>query len=196
MNIHQLSVRHDQVQDRLLVSLNTTAQEELKFWLTRRLMSRLWSRLNTLVIEQFAIPPDAQTDGFVDLSALDHTSKKQLMQEQQETSLNNADFQTPYKTGAKHQPFGDAPLLVTKIDMAMGAPQQLRLRICEDLSTGAEPREFQMELSADLTFGLMKLLGQALTQADWQLHPDTPRSRDDDTTREPFAHAPKTRYLN
>lgn len=196
MNIHQLSVRHDQAQDRLLVSVNTTADEELRFWLTRRLMSRLWGGLNTMVIEHFAIPPDAQTDGFVDLSALDHKSKQLLVQAQQQACLDKADFQTPYKTDAKHQPLGDAPLLVTKVDMSMSGPGQMRLRICEQLSTGAATREFQMELSADLTFGLMQLLGQALTQADWQLHPNTPKSGDDGATRGLYAHATTTRYLN
>jgi hypothetical protein len=37
MNIHQLSVNHDERQDRLLLRLNTQDLKEFRFWLTRRM---------------------------------------------------------------------------------------------------------------------------------------------------------------
>ena len=41
MNIHQLSVHHEERQDRLLLRLNTKDQQEFRFWLTRRMTLRL-----------------------------------------------------------------------------------------------------------------------------------------------------------
>ena len=41
MNIHQLSVNHDERQDRLLLRLNTQDLKEFRFWLTRRMSLRL-----------------------------------------------------------------------------------------------------------------------------------------------------------
>jgi hypothetical protein len=169
MNIHQLSVRHDQSQDRLLVNVNTTADEELKFWLTRRLMTRLWPALNQLVMDHFSIPPDAQTDGAVDLDALDEHSKQVLLEAQQQSALQGADFDTPYKGDKLSQPLGDLPLLVTKIDLSISAGRHLKLRLCEELGKPEAKREFQMELSSELTFGLVTLLKQALAHADWRL---------------------------
>jgi hypothetical protein len=50
MNIHQLSVNHDERQDRLLLRLNTQDQQEFRFWLTRRMTLRLMP-----AIEQSAV---------------------------------------------------------------------------------------------------------------------------------------------
>lgn len=196
MNIHQMSVRYDQEQDRILVSLNTTADEELRFWLTRRLMDRLWPTLNTLVIQHFSVPGDAQTDGYVDLDALDDDSKALLAQAQHEASLQGADFETPYKSGAMHQPLGLQPLLVTKIDLTVGKSRQLRLRVTEALQDGANPREFQMELKTELTFGLMQLLKQAMARADWGITLASASAGTASDATELFARAEPSDYLN
>ncbi len=196
MNIHQMSARHDQEQDRILVSLNTTDDEELRFWLTRRLMDRLWPTLNTLVIEHFAVPDDAQTDGYVDLDALDDDSKAVLAQAQQEASLQGADFETPYKSGSLRQPLGQEPLLVTKIDITIGKARQLRLRVTEALQDGAKPREFQMELKPELTFGFMQLLKQAIARADWGIALAGVSASATDEAAELFERAEPSNYLN
>lgn len=196
MHIHQMSARHDQEQDRILVSLNTTDDEELRFWLTRRLMDRLWPTLNTLVIEHFAVPEDAQTDGYVNLDALDDDSKAMLAHAQQEASLQSADFQTPYKSGGLRQPLGQQPLLVTKIDLTIGKSRQLRFRVTEALQDSAEPREFQMELKPELTFGLMQLLKQAIARADWGIALTGVSASATDDASAIFARAEPSNYLN
>lgn len=191
-----MSARHDQEQDRILVSLNTTDDEELRFWLTRRLMDRLWPTLNALVIEHFSIPSNAQTDGYVDLDALDEDSKAMLAQAQQEASLQSADFKTPYKSGALRQPLGERPLLVTKVDLTINKSQHLRLRVTEALQDGGTPREFQMELKPELTFGFMQLLKQALANADWRITVAESSSAASDDPAGLFARAEPSSYLN
>lgn len=196
MNIHQLSVRHDQTHDRLLVSVNTTADEELKFWLTRRLMVRLWPALRQLVADHFAVPPGAHSDGSVDLNDLDAQSKELLMKSQQEAALQGADFDTPYRADNLHRPLGDLPLLVTKIDMTVTDAQHLKLRLTEMLENPESKREFQMELSSELTFGLVSLLSQTLNQADWGLDTSGISGVEQDDGLCRLSQATRPHYLN
>ena len=49
MNIHQLSVTYLPEEDRILARINTTAGEEMRLWLTRRLMLGLWPLLSKLM---------------------------------------------------------------------------------------------------------------------------------------------------
>jgi len=45
MDIHQLSVSYAREHDRILVRINTTAGEELRLWLTQRLLRSLLPHL-------------------------------------------------------------------------------------------------------------------------------------------------------
>ena len=194
MNIHQLSVRYNQEQDRILLSVNTTASEELQLWLTRRLTLKLWPVLNQLVIDQFAIPADAKSDGYVNLAALDAHTKRMLADLRKQESLQNADFQTPYRSDAAIRPLGDAPLLVTEVKLAVTDKGQLRLNFREQLGD-AEPRGCQMDLATELVFGLLQLLGQALEQSQWQASAaPTPPATEDNL--DPDMVAPRPNYLN
>ena len=52
MQIHQLSVTYQAEQDRILLRINSTSGEEMRMWLTRRLMSGLWPLMSKLGTEQ------------------------------------------------------------------------------------------------------------------------------------------------
>ncbi len=45
MQIHQIQIRHDETEDRLLLRLSTSDNHEFRFWLTRRFVKRLWAML-------------------------------------------------------------------------------------------------------------------------------------------------------
>ena len=51
MQIHQMSVSYLPEQDRILMRVNTVEGEEMRMWLTRRLMVGLWPLLSKLLTE-------------------------------------------------------------------------------------------------------------------------------------------------
>ena len=57
MNIHQLSISHDERQDRLLLRLNTLAGEEYRFWLTRRMVILILPALTQMLARLEAAQP-------------------------------------------------------------------------------------------------------------------------------------------
>lgn len=171
MDIRQLSVRYNQDHDRILVRINTSAGDEVQMWLTRRLVLRLWPLLNRVVIDHLAIPADAKTDGFVDLAAMGPATRKMLADMRQQEAVQGADFVTPYRTDATNRPLGDAPLLVTEVSLTPKDGGLMLMNFKELLTEPASTRGFQLEMPADLVFGVIQLLSQALEQAQWQMGP-------------------------
>ena len=192
MQIHQMSVTYLPEQDRILMRINTTDGEEMRMWLTRRLMVGLWPLLSKVLTEHLLKLEAAGTS----LAGANPELKKMLADFRKEEFLQHADFDTPYQEGQARLPLGEEPLLVTDVDAAPLAGGPLRLNFNERPPSGdAKPRSFQMEMQPKLMQGLMHLLDQALLQSQW---------------REPFvpvatgeaAHADETdsegrpRYLN
>ena len=186
MKIHQLSVNYQAEQDRIFMRVNTSASEEIRLWLTRRLMLGLWPLLSKLLTQHLLKLESAGTS----LETADEDLKKMLADFRKEQFLQQADFDTPYDENQAVLPLGADPVLVTDVDATPLPNGRLRLSFNERMPGGKEPRSFQIEMEPQLMQGLMHLLEQALARSQWQ---------------EPFAQgaadesgddARKPRYLN
>ncbi len=163
MNIRQLTVVYLPEQDRLLVRLNTHGQEELRLWLTRRLVLRLWPAL-----QQQAQAQASRQAGLASPQALhDPAAQSALADFQKADSLSRTDFNTPFDAGARHLPLGDAPVLVTEVSLTPTRDGAIRLGFQEKLDAHTPPRSFELTLSPQLLHGWMHLLEQALEQSQW-----------------------------
>jgi len=189
MNIHQLSVTYLAEQDRVLLRVNTTASEEMRLWLTRRLMLGLWPLLSRLLTEHLLKLEAAGTS----LDRADEQLKSMLAEFRKEEFLQHADFETPYQDN-QVLPLGEEPLLVTDVDAAPLPNGRLQLSFNERPPNADKPRSFQMEMEPRLMHGLMHLLGQALAQSHWREPFATPTALDD--TASPEDGPQKPRYLN
>ena len=167
MNIHQLSVRYLPEQDRILLSVNTTDGQELDLWLTRRMCLALWPQLNRMTIDHFAVPADAKSDGFVDLTALDVNTRKVLADFRRQELLQNADFKTPYRASTGPRPMGETPLLATEISLTPGTAPQITIDFKEKLDPAGSGRAVHLAMQAQLVFSLVQMLGQALEHTQW-----------------------------
>lgn len=166
MNIHQLSARYNQEQDRILVRINSTDGTEMHLWLTRRLTLALWPMFNKAVVEHVA-----RQDGST-AHLRDEVSKKMLADFQREAVLKDADFSTPYQDESDAAapatlPLGSAPLLVTEVRITPVANGPLKIAFNEQLVGQANGRGFQVDLAPPLVHGLVQLLERALHQSAW-----------------------------
>src|SRR6059058_2777292 len=181
MQIHQMSVTYLPEQDRILMRINTTEGEEMRMWLTRRLMVGLWPLMSKLLTEHLLKLESAGAS----LAGANQELKKMLADFRKEEFLQHADFDTPYKEGQNELPLGEEPLLVTDVDASPLAGGPLRLNFNERPPHGdAKPRSFQMEMQPKLMQGLMHLLEQALLQSQWRepfvpVHPTDPAAAED-----------------
>jgi len=164
MKIHQLSVTYLAEQDRILVRVNTTAAEEMRLWLTRRLMLGLWPLLSRLLATHLL---RLETAG-ASLEAADEDLKRMLADFRKDEFLRQADFETPYQASQPQLPLGEEPLLITDVDASPLPNGQLRLSFNERRPADAQPRSFRMEMEPKLMQGLMHLLEQALARSQWR----------------------------
>jgi hypothetical protein len=193
MKIHQLSVTYLAEQDRILVRVNTSAAEEMRMWLTRRLMLGLWPLLSKLLTKHLLKLEAAGTS----LEAADEGLKKMLADFRKEEFLKDADFDTPYKENQAQLPLGDEPLLITDVDAAPLPSGRLRLSFNERLPGVTKPRSFQIEMEPKLMQGMMHLLEQALARSQWrEAFAAGPVAVDDGSTGDQEQLLRKPRYLN
>lgn len=157
MNIHQLSVSHDERQDRLLLRLNTQNAQEFRFWLTRRMAIRLLP-----VVEQSVVRLEAAQPG---MAAADPTSQHMLTELKREAFLQTADFSTPYDSQIQQLPLGREPLLITDTQITVQGNGSLQLVFQQ--KTGETVQSCHLNLQPQLVHGLIHLIRQAMAKADW-----------------------------
>lgn len=193
MKIRQLSVTYLAEQDRILLRVNTAAAEEMRLWLTRRLMLGLWPLLSKLLTKHLLKLEAAGTS----LETAGEDLKKMLADFRKEEFLKSADFDTPYKEDQAQLPLGEEPLLVTDVDASPLPNGRLRLSFNERPPNAEKPRSFQMEMEPKLMQGLMHLLEQALARSQWRETFGAPPAAVEDGAAGDDSTAPrKPRYLN
>jgi hypothetical protein len=190
MKIQQLSVSYLAEQDRILVRVNTSADQETRLWLTRRLMVGLWPLLSKLLTQHLLKLESAGRT----LDSADPGLRKMLADFRKEEFLKDADFDTPYQERPVMAQ-ADQPLLVTDVDASPLPDGRLRLSFNEHLKDAqGDPRSFQVELQPKLMQGLMHLLEKALARAQWG-EPLGSASADDGTPLDE-SQSQRPRYLN
>jgi hypothetical protein len=159
MQIHQLSVSHEEVQDRILVRLNTQDAHEYRFWLTRRIVLRLLPALDQSVIRLEAAQPG--------VAASDPSTQQILTDIKRDAFLQNADFATPYEALAQHLPLGPEPLLVTDVQLTLHAHGNLEVVFRQKMGNGVQ--SCHLQLQSQLVHGLIHLLKETLVKAAWEM---------------------------
>jgi hypothetical protein len=192
MQIHQLSVNYLAEQDRILVRIKSSSSEEVRLWLTRRLMLGLWPLLTKLLTAHLLKLEAAGRS----LDSVDDSLRKMLADFRKEEFLRQADFDTPYDERAARTPLGAEPLLITDVDATPLPDGRLRLTFNERLPNVEEPRSFQVDLQPDLMQGLMHLLEQALARAQWSEPFTAPLPTESGTLMQDHEAVRRPRYLN
>ena len=151
-----MKVRYEPTADRVLWQLRTAAGELFAVWLTRRMLRQLWPHLNRVVtLASIArVAPNA--------IALPE-AQAMMAQAARTRPLPNTDFATPFDPKPSSRPLGPEPLLPMAFDIGPGQ-QGKGVRLAAHEPDG---RNITLELSEDLATGLMRLLEQALVEADW-----------------------------
>ena len=166
MNIHQLSVIYVEEQDRILVRFNTSEGEELRLWLTRRMVMRSQGPLQDSLGHLEA----RQTR----LGDSDPATRRMLADLKRAEVVQKSDFATPYKAKAEKLPLGSKPLVVTQMSLSVQDDRQIQITFEERLPQPGEARGFQVAMESPMLHGFMHLLEAALTKAQWNLGATAP----------------------
>lgn len=109
MAIHQIQIRHDETEDRLLLRLSTTDNYEFRFWLTRRFTKRLWRMLTQMLEWDRAVKQQ-----------LDPETRHTVLDLQHEGYSQQADYTKKFEEHAPGAPrrmlLGEAPVLLARAE--------------------------------------------------------------------------------
>ena len=188
MKIHQLQATYLIEQDRILVRLNSAAGEELRLWLTRRMVKNLFPHMIEASIELVT----AQ----MQIESHDGASSLELMQFKKQEALQQADFSTPFNTQASVLPIGVEPVLATTVHITPVEDGSLRIGFEEKIPGLASSRSFEVTLGQQLLHGFLHLLESALQHADWGMTLTEVNAPSDTKPIDAFAAAEPPRYLN
>ena len=188
MKIHQLQATYLVEHDRILVRLNTHAGEELRLWLTRRMVKNLFPHMLQASVE-LAAPPALNTSH-------DGASRQALAEFKKQETLLQTDFATPFNPHAAVLPIGSDPLLATTVHVTPTEKGSLRIGFEEKVPGSAKPRSFEVTLGPGLLPGFMHLLELALKHADWGIALREVETVQETNPLDAFAMAQAPKYLN
>ena len=161
MNIKQVSVCFVSEQDRILIRISSTQEEELRIWFSRRLTLGLMP-----VLIEKATTQLKQATAQANVAAPPEQQRERLLESfKNEAMAYSADYSKPYKEDATVLPLGPEPLLVTEMQLTLLASGQLQFQMFEKLAD--QSRDLQLDMDPQLTQGLVQLLGQSIKQSQW-----------------------------
>lgn len=149
-NLEQLKLSFDPVQDRLVLIFFTKDFSEFRFWITRRLVRKLWDALQQL---QKAINKS-------DLERQQETAKAQE-HVQQEMLQKEA---SKYGMQVSRNPLGVDPLLLMQVKI--GTNEQGQIHFVFESTNGTN-----VDFTTDKTFValLSQLIQKAVPHTDWDI---------------------------
>ena len=194
MRIHQLNLKYEPDQDRLIARINTTTGLEIRLWLTRRLTIGFLPLMRKLTDAQIA-RADALADAAGRPSGASDPKVRELLNEfKKDAALQQSDFKTPFKESAGAPATGDDPLLVSEIAITPLANAHLQVKFSGKAAGSAEKRDVQIDLDERLMHGFLHLLEKSFFNSQWGLATVAPADAQEAGDKATSASRPQ--YLN
>jgi hypothetical protein len=200
MRLHQLNLKFDPEQDRLLLRINTSTQLELRLWLTRRLTVGVLPLVRRLVAEQVVKVEALEAVSDTALMAKDPKIREFLSEIKKDTILKNSDFSTPFKeqapspTPAQSAAPVDDPVLVSEMALTPLTNGHLKIKFTGKAGGSAQSRDVQIDLDDKLMHGFLHLLEKSYATSEWATA--AVASVDNEAASDKTANTGRPQYLN
>lgn len=153
MGIHQIQVRYDKLEDRVLLRLSTTDECEFRFWLTRRFVKRLWGLVVKMLEQDAAVRQYADED-----------TRRAVLGFKHEGYSEQGDFSKDFESRGYRMPLGEQPVLLAKGTGKHQDDGSYLLRLHPERGQGID-----LTLDTRLLHLFSKLLTEAVARADWDI---------------------------
>jgi citrate lyase gamma subunit len=151
MTIHQMQIRADEREDRLLLRLSTTDGCEYRFWLTRRFVKQLWGLLLKMVEWDKAVQQQFGA-----------SMRQTVLEIQHEGYAQQGDFSKGFEDAPRTFPLGQTPVLLCS---GKGVRRDNGLYVLSLYP--AQGQGLDMTLDTRLLHIFGKILRDAVARADW-----------------------------
>ena len=158
MSIHQIQIRHDPVEDRLLLRLATTDNTEVRFWMTRRYTRLLWKLIVGMLESDRAVRQQ-----------VDPATRREVLDIQHEGYAREADytqqFAEPSAEAPRNLPLGAAPVLLGKA-AAKKRDDGMQILSLQPMSG----QGVDITMDARLLHVFSRLLQEQVAKTEWDLN--------------------------
>lgn len=148
MSLRQFNAGYVPAEDRILMRVTLSSNEEFRFWLTRACLRGFFDQ-----VESWLAPRDSLPQAVIEAF-------------QREAGVAKADFATPLTPG-ENLPLGETPLLVQSIQLDSRSES---IHVVMALTDG---RQADFVIDGDVLVGVQYMLRQAVQAADWGLAANT-----------------------
>ena len=155
--ISQIQIKFIATEDRLLLRVSSSAQQEFRFWLTARLVKMLYPALYDTLSKTSPVAAQSVPEAKREVVAFEH-----------QQAVSKTDFKTNFKEVKQDFPLGDTPILVTKCQLRPNPDGNTVLALAPEQGQGID-----INLSNELLHSFTKLLTDACKIAEWQLGAQT-----------------------
>jgi hypothetical protein len=151
--IAQIQINHLPVEDRMLLRMATSEGQEYRLWLTRRYVKLLGPILKEIAAGHPIVQAQQDLAARETIAAFEH-----------ERAMHGQDFTTPFHEQERALPLGDAPILLSRIEVR-DLPDGLKmLRMHPELGLGID-----LTLDYRLLHALIAVLDAGLGRSEWDL---------------------------
>ena len=151
--ISQIQIKFVATEDRLLLRVSSSSQQEFRFWLTARLVKMLYPALYDTLAKTSSIAANNVPQAKHDVVAFEH-----------QQAVAKTDFKTGFKEVKQDYPLGKTPILVTKCQLRPNPDGNTILALAPEQGQGID-----INLSNELLHSFTKLLIDACKTAEWPL---------------------------
>jgi hypothetical protein len=153
MTIHQMQIRPDEQEDRLLLRLSTTDGAEFRFWLTRSFVKKLWGLLLKMVEWDKAVQQQ-----------FDASMRQTVLEIQHQGFAQQGDFSKGFEELPRKFPLGDAPVLLAS---GKGVRRDDGLYVLSLYPGTGQGLDMTLDTRLLHIFG--KLVRDAVARTDWDM---------------------------
>ena len=155
--ISQIQIKFVATEDRLLLRVSSSTQQEFRFWLTARLVRMLYPALYDALSKTSPIAPQSIPAAKQEVLAFEH-----------QQAVAKTDFNTGFKEVKQDFPLGEIPILVTRCQLRPNPDGNTVLALAPEQGQGID-----VNLSNELLHSFTKLLVDACKIAEWPLDAKT-----------------------
>lgn len=171
MAVRQIQVTNDSIQDRLILRIGTSNNEEIRVFLTRRFLRDIWPHMASMLTGHLAapsvIPSGEPADQALDQSGTESDANSEAKLATPMSTPPDAEstrFDQAFHDDNPTYPLGATPLLATEAILEASGDGSASLTLRE-----ARERSFKLSLNAELLQALCAMLRAANEHAEWNL---------------------------
>jgi hypothetical protein len=167
MELHQIQLTYSVEEDRILYRASFRAQggtlQEVRAWLTRRMVKALWSGIIEALETQVTLDKPQAAHASADIVNMEHQACIEEIKAQ-------GNFGNQYVTGNTY-PLGETPILIHITDFKQNSDQPIRVNMAP-----AQGQGFEVAYTLPILHGFCSLLKDAVSETDWDMELAMPGS--------------------